>query len=106
LNSATLLLDIGDAVVSGNASLDINSDDYNLEFFGVSVGPTGFASSASVGSGSGGCGSFGCDGFVSGLIAGPRAERAGFVYHVHGNDDVFGAVTFTKDPNGPLPPSN
>ncbi len=104
LNNATLLLDITNADVSGSASLDINSDNYELTFFGVPVGPTGFASSASVGSGSGGCGSFGCDGFVSGLIAGPRAERAGFVYHVQGNDDVFGAVTFTKDPNGPLPP--
>jgi len=39
------------------------------------------------------------DGYVSGLIAGPRADRGGFVYHVDGpsrDTTFFGAVTFIK----------
>ena len=102
LTDASMLLDITNARVSGTAAVSLNSNDYNLEFDGVAVGRTGFSSTALVGSGTGGCSS-GCSGFVSGLIAGPAAERAGFVYHVQSNDDIFGAVTFTKDPNGPLP---
>ena len=100
LNDATLLLNITNAQVSGTADLSVNSGNYALEFANVAVGPNGFASSAFVSSGA--C-SGSCNGFVSGLIAGPAAERAGFVYHVQGNDDVFGAVSFTKDPNGPIP---
>ncbi len=106
LTDATLLLNITNARVSGSASVTANSDDYDLAFAGVTVGRTGFSSSASVGSGTGGCSSFSCSGFVSGLIAGPAAQRAGFVYHVQGNDDIFGAVSFIKDPNGPLPPAD
>ena len=107
LAGATLLLDITNAEVSGSASLTLRAkiDRYDLAFGGVPVGPHGFAGGAFVSSGSGGCGSGSCNGFVSGLIAGPKAERAGFVYHVQGNDDVFGAVSFIKDPSGPLPPN-
>ncbi len=104
LTGATLLLDITNARVSGSAAVNVNSDNYQLAFGGLPVGTSGFAGGASVSSGTGGCGSASCSGFVSGLIAGPQAERAGFVYHVSGNDDVFGAVTFIKDPHGPLPP--
>ena len=39
-----------------------------------------------------------CDGFVNGLIAGPRAERGGFVYHMDGDaSNIFGAITFIKN---------
>ena len=96
-------LDITNARVSGTASLSINANNYDLGFFGAPVGSSGFSSSASVGSGTGGCGSGSCSGFVSGLIAGPNAERGGFVYHVGASsDDIFGAVTFKQDPNGPV----
>ncbi len=105
-NSATFLVDFGDQDVSGTVDLTMSGDDYDIAFFDAPVYGGGFSTSASVES-SGGCGCGGCSSYVSGLVAGPTAERAGFVYHISDNNeerDIFGATTFIADPNGPLPP--
>lgn len=108
LTDATFGIDFADQSVSGSVSVDMPFDEYDLAFFELSAASGRFAGSAFAISGSGGSGGCCQSGFVGGIVTGPNADRAGFVYHIgdsHLDEDIFGAVTFLQDPNGPPPPS-
>jgi hypothetical protein len=106
--NGTFLVDFLDQDVSGSAEFNMSGDDYDLAFADIPAALGTFVGSADVNASLGGCGCGGCNGYVSGIVSGPEAERAGFVYHVGDYDqerDIFGAVTFIQNPNGALPPS-
>jgi len=103
---AAFLVDFTNQDVSGSVAFGMSGDDYDLAFSDIPAELGMFSYPADVGASHGGCGCGGCSGFVSGIVAGPQAERAGFVYHVGDNyeeRDIFGAVTFIGNANGPLP---
>jgi hypothetical protein len=107
---ASFGVDFANQDVSGTIDTQYSSDIYRLEFFDVAVTGGGFSGPASVQSNQS-CNFGSCFGFVSGLVAGPSAERAGVVYHIDDGDrarDLFGSVSFFQDAAAgaptPLPP--
>lgn len=98
--SAAFGLDFTAQTVTGGISIDstTTSERYALDFGPLPVTGGTFQGSAVVQD----TFSFGCfcacAGSVSGLVAGPAADRAGFAYHINDqfNTDIFGAVTFRR----------
>ena len=98
--SAVFGLDFAAETVTGGISVDSSttSERYELDFGPLPVTGGTFQGTALVQD----TFSFGCfcscAGFVSGLVAGPAADRAGFAYHINDqfNTDIFGAVTFRR----------
>jgi len=78
-NDARFEVDIGFQEVSGYVDIAHTGNDYEISFFGVNTFNGGqFSDSANVYSSSS-CFSAGCTGDVTGLVAGPDADRAGLV---------------------------
>jgi len=102
--SAIFAVDFTAQTVSGGVTVDssITSERYELDFGPLPAGNGRFQGSGSViPVFSGGC-FCSCAGFVSGIVSGPEAQRAGFAYHIKDQfqTDIFGAVTFTSTPGG------
>lgn len=98
--SAAFGLDFAAETVVGGISVDSakTSERYQLDFGPLPVASGTFQGSAVVqDTFSNGC-ACGCAGSVSGLVAGPAANRAGFAYHINDqfSTDIFGAVTFRR----------
>ena len=111
---ATLKVDFANDQVDGSVKFNMVGNNYELIFAnldatgGVFRGPDGPGELSDLS----GCGMSACfcGGLVSGIVAGPNADRAGFVFHAEdssnpfGQWDMFGGVTFKQDPNGAIPP--